>query len=56
MGCFCDQSESERERKNQVNMDRIKEIEINPELDKQNIITENQNNKNEELEIFQQKK
>ena len=56
MGCFCDQSESERERKNETNMDRKKETEINPELDQQNIIVENQNNKNEELEIFHQKK
>jgi len=56
MGCFCDQSESERERKNETNMVRKKETEINPELDQQNIIVENQNNKNEELEIFHQKK
>ena len=56
MGCLCNQSESERERKNQANMDRKKETEINLELDQQNIIKENQNNKDEELEIFQQKK
>ena len=44
MGCFCDALANERERKDEENMNRIKEIEINSALDQENTFRENLNN------------
>ena len=56
MGCCADLLLNETERKNEENMNRIKVTEINAELDGQNKNIENQNNKNEDIQIFQKKK
>jgi len=41
VGCFCDALANERERKDEENMNRIKEIEINSVLDQENTFREN---------------